>query len=53
MLYLGLWAGMLENYCHICNQRAPICLTAKFPAKIRIVKFGTKNILFGHFGQQF
>ena len=50
---LGLWAGMFKNYCHICNQRPPICLIAKFRAKIRILKFGTKNALFECFGQQF
>ena len=52
-LYLGLWVGMLKNYCHICNQRTPICLIAKFFTKIRIHKFGTKNALFGRFGKQF
>ena len=52
-LYLGLWNGMLKNYWHIYNQRPPICLIAKFRAKIRIPKFGTKNALFGCFGQQF
>ena len=52
-LYLGLWAGMLKNYGHICNQRPSICLIAKFCAKISILKFGTKNALFGCFGQQF
>ena len=40
---LGLWAGMLKNYRHICNQRPPICLIAKFRVKIRILKHGTKN----------
>ena len=53
MLYLGLWAGMLKNFCHICNQHPPIYLIAKFGAKIRIVKFGNKNALFGCFGQKF
>ena len=23
---LGLWAGMLKNYCPVCNERLPICL---------------------------
>ena len=50
-LYLGLLAGMLENYCHIYNHHAPICLIAKFRATIRILKLGTKNALFGCFGQ--
>ena len=49
MLYLPLWAGMLKNYCHICNQRPPIYLMAKFRAKMRILK-GFKNALFGCFG---
>ena len=50
-LYLDLLAGMLKNYRHICNQRPPIFLIAKFHAKIRILKFGNKNALFGCFGQ--
>ena len=53
MLYLGFWAGMLKNHCHICNQRPPIYLVAKFSAKIRILKFGTKNALFRCFEQKF
>ena len=50
---LGLWAGMFKSYCHACNQRLPICLIVKFRAKIRILKFGTKNALFECFGEQF
>ena len=38
-------ARMLKNYCHISNKRPPNCLIAKFRAKIRILKFGTKNCL--------
>ena len=53
MLYLGFWAGMLKNYYHNCNQRPPICVIAKFRTKIGILKFGTKNLLFGCFGQHF
>ena len=53
MLYLGLWAGMLKNYYHICNQRPLIYLMAKFRVKNRILKFATKNALFGCFGQPF
>ena len=45
MLYLELWAGMLKNYCHICNQPPPICLTAKLCAKIGFLKFGTKCLI--------
>ena len=44
---------MLKNYCHIYNQRPSICVIAKFRAKTRIPKFGTKKVLFGSFGQQF
>ena len=50
MLYFRLWAGMLKNYCHICNQRPPIYLISKFCAKMRTLKFGFKNALFGCFG---
>ena len=53
MLFLGFWAGILKNYCHICNQRPRIYLIAKFRAKNRILKLGTKNALFGCLGQQF
>ena len=41
-LYLDLWAGMLKNYCHTCNQLPSICLIAKFRARIRTHKFETK-----------
>ena len=53
MLYLGLWGGVLKNNCHMCNRHPPIYIIAKFRSKIRILKFGTKNALFGCFGQQF
>ena len=52
-MVLGLCSGMFKNYCHICNQRSPICLTAKFRATIKIIKFGTINALFGRFEEQF
>ena len=51
--YSGLWAGMLKNCCHICNQCPQICLIAKFRVKIRILKFGTKNALFEFLGSNF
>ena len=38
-------ARMLKNYCHISNKRPPNWVIAKFRAKIRILKFGTKNCL--------
>ena len=50
MLY---WVFGLECYFHICSQHPPICQTAKLCAKIRILKFGTKNALIGCFGEQF
>ena len=51
MFYVGLWDGMLKNYCHICNQRLPICLIVKFCEKIKILKLGIKTALFGCSGQ--
>ena len=30
---LCLWDRMLKTYYHICNQRPPICLIAKFREK--------------------
>ena len=53
MVYLGLWVGILKNYCHICNQSPPIVLFATFRRKTRILQFGTKNALLGWFGQEF
>ena len=53
MLIMGLWTGMLKNNCHVCNQRPPIRLIAKFCTKSGILKFGTKNALFRCFRQQF
>ena len=52
-VYLCLWDRMLKTYYHICNQRPPICLIAKFLVKLRIFKFGTKNALFGFLGSNF
>ena len=37
------WAAILKIYCHIRNQCPRICLTAKFGAKIKILKFGKQN----------
>ena len=39
----GSLAGMLKNYSHISNKHPPNCLIAKFCAKIRILKSGTKR----------
>ena len=43
------WTGIWKYYCHILNQRPRICLVEKFVAKIKIIKFRTKNALFGYF----
>ena len=49
MVYLGLSVKKSKNVSHICNQRPPICLTAKFHLKTGILKCGTKNASFGQF----
>ena len=51
--FMDLWARMLKNYCQICNRRHSICLIAKFRAKIKILKFGTKIVSFGCRRSQF
>ena len=53
MLYLGHWAGMLKNYCHICNQRPPVYLMAKFRAKIRILNLEPKMPYLAFLGSNF
>ena len=53
MLYLPLWAGMLKNYCHICNQRPPIYLVAKFRTKNRILNLVLKMPYLGVLGRNF
>ena len=45
MLCFGSLARMLKKYCHISNKRPPNCVIRKFRAKLRILKFGTKNCL--------
>ena len=42
MLYLGLWDGMLKNYCDICISHPTIYLMAKFRGKIRILNLEPK-----------
>ena len=41
----GSLPRMLKNFCHISNKCPPNCAIAKFCAKIRILKFGTKKCL--------
>ena len=43
-MYFG--AGIWKYYCHVSNQRPRIWLVAKFVAKIKILKFRSKNALF-------
>ena len=43
------FGGIWRKYCHIWSQHPWICLVAKFSAKIKILKFGTKNTWFGYF----
>ena len=42
-----------KKICCISNKRPPNCLIAKYRAKVRILKFGTKKALLKYFGQQF
>ena len=44
------WGIILKNYCHIWNQHPQICLIAKFCKNTRMLKFWSKNALFGCFG---
>ena len=39
-------ARIWKYYCHVSNYRPRICLVAKFVAKIKILKFRSKNALF-------
>ena len=41
--YLGVLGSNFENHCHVWNQHCPICLYAKFHAKLWT--FGTKKDL--------
>ena len=38
-----------KNYCYIGNQDPRFCLIANFGIKMKILKFGTKNVLFAYF----
>ena len=49
VIWVFLGKNVLKNYCHIWNQHPQICLFAKFHAKRKMPKFGTKNALFGYF----
>ena len=42
-------AGTLKQYCHIPNQHPRICLIAKSGEETKMLKFGTKDALFGYF----
>ena len=53
--YLNLWPKMPYfcvfglNFCDIWNRHPQTCLIAKFFEKTKLLKFGTKNTLFGYF----
>ena len=50
MFYLDIFQLEFENnYCYILNQHPRICLIAKFYEKVKIPKFGTKNVLCEYF----
>ena len=53
VLFEHFWDGILRNYCHIWNQGPRICLIVKFHAKIKILKFGTRNAYLGVLGSNF
>ena len=42
-------AAILNSFSHVLNKNPKICLIARFGAKIKIMKFGTKIALFGYF----
>ena len=48
-LFGHFWAGILQNYCDLWNERTRMCLNAKFGTKIKILEFGTKNAWFVYF----
>ena len=47
------WAAILKNYCHIWNPPYQFFQNAKFHAKLKNLKFGTKNTSCKHFRQDF
>ena len=49
MTCLGVLGSNLKNHCYIRNQRPQICFIAKFGVKIKILKFGSKNVLIAYF----
>ena len=54
MPYLGSFRMEFENnIANKKNQRPSICLVAKFGAKLKIFKFGTKKPDLGTFGLEF
>ena len=44
-----IWAGILENYCHIWKQHLRIYLIENFFGETKMLKFGTENALFKDF----
>ena len=52
-IFVYFWAEIWKYYCNIWNHCPQICLAAKFGAKIKVLKFGTKSALFEYFGCEF
>ena len=46
---MGNFGLELEKKCNIRYQQPRIGLSANFGAKMKILKFETKNVLFGYF----
>ena len=46
---LGLWAGIFKNDCHICDQRPPISLIAKFHGCLICVFWRATLEIYCHF----
>ena len=49
--YLGVFAAILKNYCHIWNQHVQFpLLQSLVQKKKKILSFGTKNAIFEYLG---
>ena len=49
--YFG--ARILKSCCYIFNEHPQICQIVKFCEIMKMLKFGTKNVLLGIFGLEF
>ena len=48
--FMNFCARIWKQFCHISNQHPRTCLTAKFRANTKMLKFAPKNAFFGYFG---